>query len=328
MRALLDTSHEQLTGLAYMPAEHIPVLADELLALLDPAPGETVVDCTFGAGGHARLVAERIGAEGELICIDRDPGAESRCTELADAAQCRTRFLRAPFDRALATLAEEGVRAHAVYMDLGMSSLQLEAWSRGFSYAYDAPLDMRMDPEQELTAHDVVNEWPEARLAELIRREGEERYARTVARQLVRRRPLGTTSELVEAIKAGMPPEARFGGAHPARRTFQAIRIAVNDELGSLDRALPTAWSLLVEGGRFAAISFHSLEDRRVKRFLAERAGPLEMPPGYPLEPPPPEAELLVRRPVRPTAAEVEHNPRARAAKLRAARRLAGGRDA
>src|SRR3954452_8355498 len=157
-----------------------------------------------------------------------------------------------------------------VYIDLGMSSLQLDAWERGFSYSYDAPLDMRMDPGQQFTAADLLNEWPESRIAQALRRFGEERYAGGIARQIVRRRPLQTTSDLVAAVKAGIPASARFGGGHPAKRTFQAIRIAVNGELDSLDAALPLAWELLHEGGRFAAISFHSLEDRRVKRFLAD----------------------------------------------------------
>ena len=211
-----------------------------------------------------------------------------------------------------------------VYMDLGMSSMQVDAWQRGFSYAYDAPLDMRMDPRQGLTAADIVNEWPEARLAQALRRFGEERYAGGIARQIARRRPLATTAELVDAIKAGMPASARFGGGHPAKRTFQAIRIAVNGELDSLEDALPTAWAMLAPGGRLAAISFHSLEDRRVKRFLAARAKGCVCPPELPVcvcgrEP---EAELLTRRAVAPSPEEVDANPRARSAHLRAALKI------
>ncbi len=150
-----------------------------------------------------------------------------------------------------------------VFMDLGMSSMQVDARERGFSYSYDAPLDMRMDTRQEFSAADLVNEWPESRIAQALRRFGEERYAGGIAREIGRRRPLRTTAELVDAVKAGMPASARFGGGHPAKRTFQAIRIAVNGELDSLEDAMPTAWSMLPIGGRLAAISFHSLEDRR-----------------------------------------------------------------
>jgi 16S rRNA (cytosine1402-N4)-methyltransferase len=202
-----------------------------------------------------------------------------------------------------------------------MSSMQVDAWERGFSYSYDAPLDMRMDTRQQLSAADVVNEWPESRLAQVLRRFGEERYAGGIAREIARRRPLATTSKLVEAVKAGMPASARFGGGHPAKRTFQAIRLAVNGELDSLEDALPTAWSMLPIGGRLAAISFHSLEDRRVKRFLAERARGCVCPPELPIcacgrEP---EAELLTRRGVAPGPEEVAANPRSKSAHLRAA---------
>jgi 16S rRNA (cytosine1402-N4)-methyltransferase len=304
---------------------HIPVLAAELIDLVDPAPGEIAVDCTFGAGGHARLVADRIGPGGTLVCIDRDPAAEARFDELAAEVACETRFLRMDYADGLALLAEEGVAADVVYLDLGISSMQVDAWERGFSYSYDAPLDMRMDPDQDFSARDLVNEWPTARIAEVLRRFGEERHANGIARAIVRRRPIETTSELVGAVKAGMPPSARFGGGHPAKRTFQAIRIAVNGELDSLDQALPRAWELLRVHGRLAAISFHSLEDRRVKRFLADRARGCICPPELPVcqcgrEP---EAELLTRRAVSPGPAELARNPRASAAHLRAAVKIA-----
>jgi 16S rRNA (cytosine1402-N4)-methyltransferase len=313
--------------LTYMPTEHVPVLASELIALTAPRPGEVAVDCTFGAGGHARLVAERLAPGGELICIDRDPSAEERFAEFAHEAPCATRFVRADFAAALAGLAAEGVRPDLVYMDLGISSLQLDAWERGFSYSYDAPLDMRMDPDQELSALEVVNEWPERRLADAIRDHGEERHARRVAREIVSRRPLRTTSQLVDAIRAALPPEARFGRGHPAKRTFQGIRIAVNGELEALDLALPAAWELLRPGGRLAAISFHSLEDRRVKRFLAARATGCTCPPEIPVCVcgRTPEAELLSRRAIAPTPEEAEDNPRSRSAHLRGAVKLEGG---
>jgi 16S rRNA (cytosine1402-N4)-methyltransferase len=313
-----------------MSPVHVPVLAGELIDLTAPARGETAVDCTFGAGGHARLVADRLGSTGTLVCIDRDPAAEARFEELAAEVACETRFLRMDYAEGLAVLIEEGVGADVVYLDLGISSMQVDARERGFSYSYDAPLDMRMDPSQELDARVVLNNWDERQLAQIFRRYGEDPNARRIAREIVRRRrraPLQTTGELVEAIEAALPAAVRrrFGGGHPAKRVFQAVRIAVNGELDSLDRALPLAWDLLRPGGRLAAISFHSLEDRRVKRFLAERARGCVCPPDFPVcvcghEA---EAELLTSRPVAPTPGEVAQNPRAKSGRLRAARRIA-----
>jgi 16S rRNA (cytosine1402-N4)-methyltransferase len=313
--------------LGYMPTEHVPVLAAELVRVLDPQPGEVAVDCTFGGGGHARLVANRLGATGELICVDRDPAAEERFEEFARDAPCLASFIRGDYADSLAGLVATGRHVDIVYLDLGVSSLQLDAWERGFSYSYDAPLDMRMDPAQDLSARDVVNEWPERRLAEVIRSYGEERHAARVAREIVARRPLDSTAELVEAIRAAFPPAARFGRGHPAKRTFQAIRIAVNSELDSLDRALPAAWELLAGGGRLAAISFHSLEDRRVKRFLADRARGCICPPEFPVCRcgRTPEAKLLTRRAIAPSPEEAEENPRSRSAHLRAAVKIAPG---
>ena len=314
-----------------MSRVHVPVLAGELIDLTAPRPGETAVDCTFGAGGHARLVAERIGPAGTLICIDRDPVAAERYDELAAEVACETRFLRADYADGLALLADENIRGDVVFLDLGISSMQVDARERGFSYSYDAPLDMRMDPGQELDARAVINGWDERQLAQVFRRLGEEPNARRIAREIVRRRqkaPFATTGELVEAIEAALPAAVRrkFGGGHPAKRVFQAVRIAVNGELDSLDRALPLAWQLLGPGGRLAAISFHSLEDRRVKRFLAERARGCICPPDFPVcvcghEP---EAELLTQRAVAATAGELAQNPRARSGRLRAARRIDG----
>ncbi|MGC1853593.1 MAG: 16S rRNA (cytosine(1402)-N(4))-methyltransferase RsmH, partial [Solirubrobacterales bacterium] len=262
---------------------HEPVLVTELTDLLAPEPGQVAVDCTFGGGGHARRIAAAIGPEGMLIGIDRDPAAEARFERFAADASCRTRFVGSDYSAGLRTLRGEGIRPDMVFMDLGMSSMQVDARERGFSYSYDAPLDMRMDTRQEFSAADLVNEWPESRIAQALRRFGEERYAGGIAREIVRRRPLQTTSDLVDAVKAGMPASARFGGGHPAKRTFQAIRIVVNGELDSLDDALPTAWSMLPLGGRLAAISFHSLEDRRVKQFLADRARGCVCPPELPV---------------------------------------------
>jgi 16S rRNA (cytosine1402-N4)-methyltransferase len=315
-------------GVERRAGSHTPVLARELLSLLDPRPGQTAIDCTFGDGGHARLVAERLGPGGTLVAIDRDPVAEERFAALAQEAACSVRFIRAGYAEALELLAGEGVRADIAYFDLGMSSMQVDARERGFSYSYDAPLDMRMDPGQTLTAREIVAEWDERRLAQTLRELGEERHAAAIARAVVSRRaqrPLASTQELVEVISSAIPAPARFGGGHPAKRTFQALRIAVNDELGQLDRALPLAWSLLRSGGVLAGISFHSLEDRRVKRFLAELARGCVCPPELPVcvcgrEP---RASLLTRRSIVPSAGEVQDNPRSASARLRAARKLA-----
>src|SRR3984885_12323545 len=300
---------------------HEPVMAPELTSLLAPEPGQTAVDCTFGAGGHARAIAAQVGSAGTLIAIDRDPAARARFAEFAVEAPCRTRFLNVDFAEGLRTLSGEGMRPEMIYVDLGMSSMQVDAWQRGFSYAYDAPLDMRMDTRQDFDAAKLVNEWPEARIAQVLRQFGEERYASGIARETARPRPLSTTSELVAAVKAGMPAAARFGGGHPAKRSFQAIRIAVNGELDSLDEALPLAWDMLAVGGRFGAIAFHSLEDRPVKQFLAAKARGCICPPELPVcvcghEP---EAALLTRRAVAPGPEEVADNPRSRSAHLRAA---------
>jgi 16S rRNA (cytosine1402-N4)-methyltransferase len=312
-----------------MTRPHAPVLAGELIDLLDPRPGETGIDCTFGDGGHARLMAERLGEHGLLVCIDRDPFAEDRFEEWADEVRCTTRFIGADYADALEQLAEEGLAADLVYLDLGISSMQVDTRERGFSYSYDAPLDMRMDPRQELDAREVINEWDERRLAKLFSSFGEERYARPIARAVVARRrraPLEGTLDLVETISQAIPAPARFAGGHPAKRVFQAIRIAVNGELESLDRGLPAAWRLLSAGGRLGAISFHSLEDRRVKRFMVDRARGCICPPDFPVCAcgQTPEAEALTSRSVTPSAGEVAENPRSRSGRLRASRRIEG----
>src|SRR5437588_1552256 len=191
-----------LATLLDMTRTHIPVLAGELIELLDPQPGEVAIDCTFGGGGHARLVAERLGPSGTLIGIDRDPAAEERFAELSAEVSCQTRFIRADFVSGLEQLHEEELRADLVYLDLGMSSMQVDTWERGFSYAYDAPLDMRMDPGQELTAQEIVSAWDERRLARLVREDGEERYARQIARAIARtrrREGRASTRQLVAA---------------------------------------------------------------------------------------------------------------------------------
>src|SRR6201991_1654395 len=309
-----------------MPQTHVPVLAGELIEALDPRPGQIAIDCTLGAAGHARLVADRLRAPRTLIAIDRDPLAAKAFAELAAEVACDTRFIRADFEHGLRMLAEEGVKADMAYVDLGMSSMQVDTRERGFSYAYDAPLDMRMDPSQELDAREILNTWDRRRLARVLREYGEERFADRIAGEIIRRRPLETTFELVDAITAAIPAPARFAGGHPAKRTFQAIRIAVNDELAQLDAALPLAWEILRPGGRLAAISFQSLEARRVKRFLVDRTRGCICPPDLPVCGcgRTPEAELVFRRSVAPSTGEVADNPRSKSARLRAARKLTG----
>lgn len=310
-----------------MTRSHVPVLAAEVIDLANPQSGETVVDCTFGGGGHARLLAERVSPNGTVVGIDRDPAAHSRFEEFASEADCETRFIHEDFETALAEFTGERSEADLILLDLGVSSFQIDSLERGFSYVYDAPLDMRMDPEQDFSAADLLNGWDERQMSNIFDKYGEERYSRQIAREIVRRRTcsvLETTNQLVEAIIAAIPTPAQFAAGHPAKRVFQAVRIAVNDELGQLERALPLAWSALSDGGRLAVISFHSLEDRIVKRFFADLARGCVCPPEFPIctcgESP--SAELISRRAISPTAGEVAANPRAKSGKLRVARKL------
>jgi 16S rRNA (cytosine1402-N4)-methyltransferase len=310
--------------LPHTEADHVPVLADEVRELLAVQPGETVVDATFGAGGHARLLAKDLGGRGKLVAVDRDPGAKAYFDRLKAQAGVDVRFLRGDFAVVLRQLAANEVKADAILLDLGVSSMQVDRPERGFSYATDAPLDMRMDPSSEPTAAEIVNTRDERELVTIFRRYGEERFATPIARAIVRRRAdtlFTRTGELVDVVKLAIPTPARFGEGHPAKRVFQALRIAVNDELGQLEAALPAALEMLRPGGRLAVISFHSLEDRIVKRFFAEQAKGCTCPPEFPVcvcgkEP---TLRLLTRKPVRPGRRETDANPRAASARLRAA---------
>jgi 16S rRNA (cytosine1402-N4)-methyltransferase len=311
-------------ALHHNETDHVAVLADEVRELLSVQPGETVVDATFGAGGHASLLVAGLRGRGRLIAIDRDPACREYFERLSQGTGIQSRFLRGSFDLVVSQLAANGVRADAILFDLGVSSMQIDRPERGFSYAVDAPLDMRMDPSGELSARELVNEASERELADLFRRYGEERFSRQIARRIVERRrerPIERTGELVDTIRAAVPAPRRFGDGHPAKRVFQALRIAVNDELGALERVLPPALELLRPGGRIAVISFHSLEDRIVKRFFAAASRGCTCPPDLPVcvcghEP---ELRLLTKKAVRPSPAEIAANPRSASARLRAA---------
>ena len=313
-----------LPNALHREADHVPVLAEEVRSGLAVRPGESVIDATFGAGGHAALLAADLSGRGKLTAIDRDPAARAYFEQLEKRFTINTRLLRGDFGVVLPQLAANGVRADAILLDLGVSSMQIDQPERGFSYAVDAPLDMRMDPTQEESASDLVNTWSERDLMTIFRKYGEERYAKQIARAIVRRRKeqeFERTGELVDTIKCAIPAPARFGEGHPAKRVFQALRIAVNGELDSLAVALPAALEMLTPGGRLAVISFHSLEDRIVKHFLRDRERGCTCPPDFPVcvcghEP---ELRAVQRRPIRPGEAELAANPRSASARLRVA---------
>lgn len=305
------------------PAAHRPVLYQQVLTALKPARGGRYIDGTVGAGGHAAGILEASAPDGELLGLDRDPAAlEAASARLADYHR-RAHLRQASF-------AHMGQQAEAlgwtsvdgILLDLGLSSLQLDDPERGFSFRFEGPLDMRFDPSQAITAADLVNGLDEADLADLLKRYGEERRARRVARAIVQSRPLRTTTELAETVAGAL---GRSGGRiHPATRAFQALRIAVNDELGELEMGLQSAVELLGPGGRLAVIAFHSLEDRMVKRFMRRESRDCICPPGQPVCTCGHVAQLrlVTRRPLRPEEREVRRNPRARSARLRVAERL------
>lgn len=310
---------------------HRPVMLKEAMEWLAPRPGGTYVDATLGGGGHGMEIVRRISPGGRFIGIDRDKTAlegasqRIRATAPPDVALSFVAANYADLERILDEL--DCPEVDGVLFDLGVSSPQLDDPQRGFTYRHDAPLDMRMDSDQTLTARDLVNELPERELADIIWRYGEERWAVRIARFIVERRrraPLETTGELVEVIKAAVPAAARRQGPHPARRTFQALRIAVNDELGSLRRGLMGAINRLAYQGRVVAISFHSLEDRIVKEVFRDAARGCICPPELPVCQchRVPTVRILTRRPVLPSPEEIESNPRARSAKLRAAEKV------
>lgn len=306
---------------------HRPVLLDECVEALNIRPDGIYLDGTLGRAGHSEQIVRRL-ASGRLVCVDRDQAALDAAGERLAPWMDRVELVHSNFDQVdgiLDRLSLSGV--DGMLFDLGVSSPQLDDGSRGFSYMADAPLDMRMDREGGLTAADVVNGWSQEELRRIIAQYGEERYAPQIAGAIARRRadkPIATTLELVEAIRSAMPARALREKQHPAKRTFQAIRIAVNDELASVERMLQRAVPRLNRGGRLAVITFHSLEDRIVKTGLAGFARGCTCPPDFPVCVcgKKPDVRLVNRKPILPSAEEIEENPRARSAKLRVAEKL------
>lgn len=303
-----------------MATGHLPVMADEVMEALALRGRETVVDATFGGGGHSRRILEQLGSGGRLIAVDRDPEALERAAYIEDS---RFMFVPGSFDLVLWNLYEEGLAADAVLFDLGLSSYQVEEAERGFSYVREGPLDMRMDPGAGPSAAEFLNSVDEKELARVLVSLGDvpRGEARRVAREVVQRRPLASTKELADAVRAAVGWKER--GGNPAKRVFQAVRMSVNDEMGSLARALTAAEQLLSEGGVLAAITFHSGEDRLVKRFISQREGKCVCPPDLPVCAC--GARPTLRRGVvrRPGDAEITDNPRSASARLRSAVRTA-----
>ncbi|MFP3913896.1 MAG: 16S rRNA (cytosine(1402)-N(4))-methyltransferase RsmH [Actinomycetota bacterium] len=299
------------------PSYHEPVLASEVVEVFEPLPAGVVVDATFGGGGHTRRLMDEMRDETRFLGIDRDPEAVAAAARIGDD---RLQVVQGNFSHLSRLLDEAGVgEPVGVLFDLGVSSRQFDRGERGFSYRHDGPLDMRMGPDAELTADDIVNRWDRDRLASVIRRYGEEKLAGRISQAIVAARPISSTGELAEVIAAATPAALRRRG-HPARRTFQAIRIAVNGELEAVTEGLEQALDVLATGGRCAVISYHSLEDRIVKRRFEKGARGCVCPPDLPVCACGRTAEvrILTRRPVRPSPDEVARNPRARSARMRA----------
>lgn len=307
---------------------HRPVLSDEVVRLLDPQPGDTFVDCTLGGAGHAKAILSRITPGGRLVGIDQDQDAIERARlELEEFAEAAILVKGNFADLGQILLDLEITSVDGVLFDLGVSSHQLETPERGFSFAAPAPLDMRMDTSQPVTAADLVNQLSERELADLIYRYSDERWAVRIAKFIVAQRqktPIRTTTELAEIVSGAIPAKAHPPKTHPATRTFQSLRIAVNAELDALEKGLKSAAEVLADGRRVAVISYHSLEDRVVKQFFAFASGRCQCPPGLPVCVCGAEQflKVLTKKPILPTAEEIEVNPRARSAKLRVAEKI------
>jgi 16S rRNA (cytosine1402-N4)-methyltransferase len=311
-----------------MEFEHRTVLLDRTIEYLKVVPGGVYVDCTLGGGGHSLEILKRLGERGRLIGIDRDQNAIKAAGERLASFSDKAVLVHGNFRDIRRIVHGIGITAvDGVVMDLGVSSHQLDQRERGFSYMQDAPLDMRMDRQQSLTAMEVVNTYSEADIASVISGYGEERWARRIAAFIVRERdraPIETTGQLVDIIKSAIPASARRKGPHPAKRTFQALRIEVNDELGILERAVKDGVDLLKSGGRICVITFHSLEDRKIKNIFRELENPCTCPPKAPacVCGKKPVIRVVTRKPVVPDKEEIQQNPRARSAGLRVAEKL------
>ncbi|NPV91494.1 MAG: 16S rRNA (cytosine(1402)-N(4))-methyltransferase RsmH [Firmicutes bacterium] len=307
---------------------HLPVLLSGTIEGLRVVKGGTYVDCTLGGGGHSRAILDRLGPGGRLVGIDQDPRALEAAKPKLEGTEARVDLVQGNFRHLGRILAELGIdRVHGILLDLGVSSFQLDEKERGFSYWEDAELDMRMSPAAEVSAYDLVNKASEPEMVRIIRDYGEERWASRIAKFIVERRrqqAITSTQELVEIIKAAIPAAARRTGPHPARRTFQAIRIAVNDELGALADVLDAALDHLVVGGRMAVISFHSLEDRLVKERFARAANPCTCPTDLPVCVcnAKPQVKLITRKPIVPGEDEIAQNPRSRSSRLRVVEKI------
>lgn len=310
--------------------KHITVLLNEAVDGLNIKPDGTYVDCTLGGGGHSGLILSKLSGNGKLYSFDQDITAinfnKDKFEEENELGKIN--FIKSNFRNISEELNKRNILGvDGILYDLGVSSPQFDNADRGFSYNYDAPLDMRMDQSQSLTARDVVNDWSYEQLVRIFFRYGEEKFAKSIARRIEKVRqqtPIETTGQLVDLIKEAIPAKARRKGGHPAKKTFQAIRIAVNDELGALEESLEQALDLLNPGGRISVITFQSLEDRLVKVMFKQKTSLPELPPGLPVIPDSQKVEykLITRKPIVPSEDEITHNNRAHSAKLRIIEKL------
>lgn len=306
-----------------MAFEHKSVLLYETVDSLNIRPDGIYVDGTLGGGGHAYEVCSRLGEHGRLIGIDQDADAIAAATRRLEPFSDRVTVVRSNYENIAAVLHDLGIeKVDGIYLDLGVSSYQLDTASRGFTYREDAPLDMRMDQRNTQTAADIVNTYSEMELYRIIRDYGEDRFAKNIAKHIVRQReekPYETTGELIETIKAAIPAKIRATGGHPAKRTFQAIRIELNHELDVLNRSIDTMIDLLNPGGRLSIITFHSLEDRIVKKRFRDNENPCICPPEFPvcMCGRKSKGTVITRKPIVPGEEELEYNKRSKSSKLR-----------
>jgi len=301
---------------------HIPVLLNEVIESLEIKPNGIYADGTAGGGNHSHAIGSNLSENGLLICTDRDEEAIEACKKKLSDLKCGNEIIRSEFASLPIILEQKHIKIDGLLLDLGVSSRQLDEAERGFSYMNDAPLDMRMNRDDAVTAADIINEWPEQKLADVFFEYGEERYSRQIARKICEKRsekPILTTFELSDIIRSAMPRKALNEAQHPAKRVFQAVRIAVNDELTQISKILSDIMPYINEGGRISVITFHSLEDRIVKTAFATAENPCTCPPEFPVCVCGKKSlgKVITRKPILPTEEELERNPRSRSAKLR-----------